>query len=396
MQTLSASTEDSYTDSPWRERGTYLGDCYVNMLLHPLLHHDLTLARRVVRLFAQSARPDGQLLGAVPSPVAHAEDFTLIWVLLLHEYWSATGDAALVEELWPTVRLVLSGRKFAVHGSGLWNADSCRQFIDWGVVKEERVGVANAVLNAFRIGALDRAVELAKAIKRDDDSASLSAETEALRKAYSGTLWLDDAGRFAAGVTSEGSMRTTAFHANILAYLFRIGTLAQQEQVERYVIERAKMNHKLGVVGGGGAGHAELYFMAYLLPALGEHGKFTLAESLIKEHLGPLVEMGYSTLPECFYMVSRRTGSWCHSWSGYPAVYLTRYVLGLRQVANGDPNHFVFHPLASAHISSASGVFPHAKGPIKVAWMRSRNGLSIEVDAPDGIRVEIKRESSIE
>lgn len=391
VATLSASTEDSYADSPWRERGTYLGDCYVNMLLHPLLHHDLTLARRVVRLFAQTATPDGQLLSAAPSFLAQAEDFTLIWVLFLHAYWSATGDATVVEELWPTVRLVLSGKKFALHRSGLWNADRCRQFIDWGVVKGERDGAANAVLNAFRIGALERAAELAKVINRDDDGALLHAEAQALRKVYSETLWLEDVGRFAAGLTPEGPMRSTALHANILAYLFRIGTPEQQEQVERYVIGRAKVNYELGLAGGGGAGHAELYFLAYLLPALGEHGQFDLAESLITEHLGPIVETGYSTLPECFSTPSRRTGSWCHSWSGYAAVYLTRYMLGLRQATKGNPDHFILQPAVSGHITHASGRVPHAKGLINVAWTRTGEGLVFKVDAPEGVVLEVAK-----
>ena len=387
VETLSASTEDSYTDSPWRERGTYLGDSYVNMLLHPLLHHDLTLARRVVRLFAQTATPDGQLLSAVPSFLAQAEDFTLIWVLLLHEYWSVSGDTALVEELWPTVRSVLSGKKFEIHSNGLWNADGCRQFIDWGVVTGEREGSANAVLNAFRIGALDRAVELAKVINHVEEGALLQSEALAMREAYSQTLWLGNAGRYAAALTPDGPMWTTAFHANILAYRFRIGTPAQQERVERYVIERAKLNHGLGLAGGSSAGHAELYFMAYLLPALGEHGHFALAESLIREHMAPLVETGHETLPECFSMVSRRSGTWCHSWSGYAAVYLTRYVLGLHQATNGEADHYVFQPRVSERITGASGSLPHAKGLIKVAWTRTREGLVFKVDAPEGVNV---------
>ena len=392
VETLSASTEDSYADSPWRERGTYLGDSYVNMLLHPLLHHDLTLARRVVRLFAQTVTVDGQMLGAVPSCLAFShEDFTLIWVLLLHTYWSVTGDKALVEELWPAVQSVLAGRKFAVHSSGLWNADRCRQFIDWGVVKEEREGAANAVLNAFRIGALDGAAELAKVIDRDDDGVLLHSEGQALRQAYSETLWLQDTGRFAAGLAPDGPMRSTAFHANILAYLFRIGTLEQQEQVERYVIGRAKVNYELGLAGGGGAGHAELYFLAYLLPALGEHGQFDLGESLIKEHLGTIIKTGYSTLPECFSTPSRRNGSWCHSWSGYPAVYLTRYMLGLRQTTKGNPDHFILQPLVSGHITQASGRVPHAKGLINVAWTRTGAGLVFKVDAPEGVVLEVAK-----
>ena len=127
------------------------------------------------------------------------------------------------------------------------------------------------------------------------------------------------------------------------------------------------------------------------MPALGEHGQFDLAESLITEHLGPIVETGYSTLPECFSTPSRRTGSWCHSWSGYAAVYLTRYMLGLRQATKGNPDHFILQPAVSGHITHASGRVPHAKGLINVAWTRTGEGLVFKVDAPEGVVLEVAK-----
>ncbi len=393
--TLVASTEDSYSDSPWRERGTYIGDAYVNVLLHPLLHHDLVVARRVIRLFAQAATPDGQMPCVVPACLALPhEDFTLIWVLMLHAFWSVTGDHALVEELWPTVRGVLAGRGHAVHASGLWNSDGRRLFIDWGVIPGEREGQANAVLNAFRIAALEHAAELASAMGHGAEESRLRQAAETLRAAFSRTLWLEGAGRFAAGLTADGPMQTTAVHANILAYRFNIGTPRQQACVERYVIEQTGRNYRRGLEQGPDAGYVELYFLAYLLPALGEHGHAALAEALMVEHLSPILAAGDRTLPESFRGRARSEGSRCHSWSGYPAVYLTRYLLGLRQATPGEPDHFIVDPRASEAITEAEGCLPHPKGLVRVAWQRTTNGLTYAVNAPEGVNVEMAQEKA--
>lgn len=389
-RTLVASTEDSYSDSPWRERGTYLGDCFVNAQLHPLIDPDLVVTRRAVRLFAQTLTPGGQLSCVVPASLTLPhEDFTLIWVLLLHAIWAETGDRALVEELWPVLRAVLAGRDHAIHASGLWNADGRRLYIDWGAVPTEREGRANGVLNAFRIAALDHAAELAGAIHREGEQQEFRDHAERLRTAFSRTLWLEAEGRFAAGLTAEGPMRTSAFHTNILAYRFNIGTPRQQEQVERYVLDRVLVNHSLGVAPGQQAGYADLYFMIYLLTALGEHGHVELAEALIREHYGPIVAKGEHTLPESFRAWTRVEGSRCHSWSGAPAVYLTRFMLGLRPSPGGDPDRFILAPRVSADITSASGTVPHARGPITLAWHRTDKGFSYNVVAPEGVHVEV-------
>ncbi len=391
-RTLIDSSEDSYSDSPWRERGTYIGDCYVNVRLHRLLHHDLTLSRRALRLFAQTATPDGQLFCVAPSWLARPhEDFTLVWVLMLREYWALTGDLALVEELWPVVTLILASPGIERHESGLWNADGRRLFIDWGVIREERQGPANACLNAFRIAALERAAELADRLNKSDEAARFRAECAELRRAFSERLWLPDEGRFAAALPRPGVAPTGAFHANILAYRFGIGTTEQLAAVEEYVIRKARGNYAQGLAGGQGSGHAELYFMAYLLPALAEHGRYELAENLILEHYGTIVDDGLDTLPECFCRWNSGVGSACHSWSGFPAVYATRYVLGLRQAEPGNPDRFVLDPQASPRISRAEGVFPHPRGPIRAAWRRRGASFEFSFDAPEGVTVAAAR-----
>ena len=80
QKTLEFSTEDTFCDSPWRERGTYLGDSYVQALSRLATGRDHRVVGRSLALFAQSQRPDGQMLCVAPSCLGepHA-DFSLIF-----------------------------------------------------------------------------------------------------------------------------------------------------------------------------------------------------------------------------------------------------------------------------------------------------------------------------
>ena len=80
-------------------------------------------------------------------------------------------------------------------------------------------------------------------------------------------------------------------------------------------------------------------------------------------------------------------GSLCHSWSAGGAIYSHRYVLGLRQLSNGQPDHWTIEPRATERFSFASG-WAHGLGQIRVSWKRSGGLYEVKVEAPEGVVVE--------
>lgn len=385
MRTLICSTDEAYCDCPWRERGSYIGDSFVNIHQNFILDSDTRVARRTLKLFALAQLPDGQLACCAPAWLRSPhEDFTLIWLLALRDYWAYTGDASLIDEVWDEVTKIWESPSWIRHESGLWNGSGKRLFIDWGALCSDRNGDANAVLNILRFGAANACASLAGAIGKHSEAAVFLDNARSVEKALIEHLWNPSEGRFRASLGSDDS----ALHANVLALYFGVGDALRRAAILEYLEPSLRDNFLRAIQRAPfGGGHLELYFFHYLLPALALNGRPDLAELLISEHYGLIQSHGFDTLPESLSMMRGRQGSRCHSWSGAAAVYAARYVLGIRPAEPGNPRRMVFAPVFHG-ITKASGRIAHPDGWIDVAWERgSEGGFQSRITAPPGVEV---------
>lgn len=381
LHTLVAATDEGYADCPWRERGSYIGDGYVNLHLHALLTPDFRIARRVLQVFGEAQLSNGQL-----PPVAPAwhrrphEDFTLIWLLSLRDYWALSGDASLLAEMWPRIERLWRSPVWEAGPEGLWNAHAGTAiFLDWGKLPCEVKGEANAVLNLFRLQAARMTAEMAGVLGREADRERFTKEATAVQTGLEAVLWDEAEGRFRASANAE----TPAVHANTLALRFGVGDPARLLQ---YLEPLLRRNLSHGIERGQHTGFLELYFFHYLLPALARNGRHDLAETMIREHYGFLQDLGYPTLNECFSRAHRNMGSCCHSWSGGAAIYLARYTMGFRQEEAGNRQDWVLDPV-SPSLDSAQCRFLHEDGPIAIEWEKAADGIRAKVSAPSTVRI---------
>jgi hypothetical protein len=378
VRTLQASTDEGYADCPWRERSSYIGDSLVDFHLNRLLTHDLSVASRTFDLFGKAQLPDGQLAACAPSWLRKQhDDFSLIWVQAVREFWAYTGDTAFPAAQWPVIQRLFASQTWKADADGLWDTTGRNAFIDWGVLQSEREGAGNAVMNIFRVAALRATAEMAEAIGRANEAADYTAEAARVAAALMARVWNQAEGRFNASIGAN----TPALHANILALRYGIGPAGP---ILAYLEPRLRENYRKGRQGPQFSGYAELYFFHYLLPALAEHQRGPLAETLIQEHYGFLKSLGYPTLTEGFHGAEKGIGSCCHSWSGAPAIYATEYILGLRLATPGNRDAYLLAPLASSH-AQAEGLLPHPRGPIRVRWKRRDERIAAQASVPPGV-----------
>ncbi len=323
--TLRASTEDAYCDSPWRERGLYLGDSYVQSRVELLLTTDTANARRALQLFAAGQFDDGQLPCVVPSwlGLPHG-DFTLIYPVWLHDFYAATGDASIVREALPAVdRLLASPTWQTSTHSILWDAtEANRLFIDWGVLQDARRYDENATLNAFRVRALQCAASLHDAAGDPAAADRYRAAADRVADAFRARLWLDGHGRFAGGTADGHPVTRDVLHPNLLALAFGLAPPEQEPRLAAYVLQRLEHNAEHAARGVPHDDFAELYFLTFAFQALHRLGRRDAADRLLRDHMSIMRDHAAPTLWECLHRGVRGRGSLCHAWSAAPLLHL--------------------------------------------------------------------------
>jgi hypothetical protein len=383
-RTLVSSANETYNDCPWRERGCYLDDTWISMQIQACLSGDLSVAKRCLELFAQAQSANGQFPACVPASLEQEyADFSLIWVLALHDYWRFTGDLEFVRQNSTAIVKLITSLSWNYSRDGLLDGHEVDLFVDWGIPKSERKGAGNTVLNIYFYAALKAAFRLLEAAGSFHKSLLrfIGGELDRMRRVICEKLWIAGEGRFAASLEESG----LALHANVLALQHDLG---HKNQVLDYLRPHLKANFRAATTQELHTGYLELAYFSKLLPSLAESGECALAEHLIKQHYGYVMENGFLTLPETMNAARTKQGSSCHSWSGSVLCYASRYILGLRPANVGAPDQMCFHPLTSSEIAGARGVVAHPLGDVEIVWERRADTIFAEIRAPKDLRIQ--------
>lgn len=107
-RTLTYCMHDHYEDCPWREQGQYTMDGRTEMLLGYLAFKETALPRSA--LLTMSYRRTSLGVFPITSPCAtelSIPTFSLIYPLLVQDYWEHSGDLSLVKEVYPRMKGVV-------------------------------------------------------------------------------------------------------------------------------------------------------------------------------------------------------------------------------------------------------------------------------------------------
>lgn len=393
VRTLNSSLDDVWADSPWREQGCYLGDSLVQFHAHCCLSADMRLPRRILRLWAQGQREDGQLPCVVPAHMTRAHpDFTLLYVRFVRDFWAHTGDVELVEELWPTIERILKSPTWRCHSDGLISTDGGPLFIDWSVRKSSREG-RSAVLNLLFYQACQNAAELQRAIGRA--GSEWTARAMELHRSITHQLWSDKDCSFVPTILDDGErVAGECLHANALGFSLGIIPLQHTERFLQKLLSALSNNAKKIISHRESqpthprspSGQIEPYFLFYLLEALCESGRDRAADNIVRDTWGVMKDCGSDTMWESIVQSYFKEGSLCHSWSTAPLVYASRQILGVTQPVPGAPDIVKICPKPHG-LHSATGVLPHRRGDLRISWQVKGGALVVRLSVPEGVQV---------
>ncbi len=378
-RTLRVCSEDSYTDTPFRERGLYAGDALPEYGITLATTGDSRLMKRSLMLFQDMYRDnmiDGKEEGL--------NDFVLKTLLELDWYYQVTGDIEFLKALYPNYHSLMQHIMSKKNQQGYYSTR--KVFIEWTRIDKKADLTAYQVLLArsFKIMA-----DLAAVLGHQEEALLYSSEADRLRSVINELFWDPEVQVYHDGFKNGEAIDHHYPISSVYPMLFDLCTDAQKESIISYLeielqdIGEEARNRKISPYGS-----------FYLFAALYKEGLANLAEQFMIQYWSRMIHQGDDTSWENFDIGGEKQngqGTASHAWSGHPTFFLSSEVLGVKLGFNHDFDRNVIEIMPQSEtLSWARGTVPHHAGPVHVDWKIIGDRLLMDVQIPADVEYIVR------
>jgi hypothetical protein len=321
------------------------------------------------------------------------EDRACEWVAGIRRYYDATGDTALLREIWPAVAAQMEYFLERRTPRGLVRG---RDWVVWGNPLGYITG-ETTTLNVFVQRALADAAFIGGIVGEKETAAKLSKAATNLAQAINSVLWDENSGSYFSGYFDEKDERAehmgiggkqkiplpvtdhrtpTTLHANVFALDRGVVPDNRRQRVLRKMLEQ---QHSLK-----GGEVMIYYYVAKLLYGLDRATLDTRVLQLWRSNWPAMVNSPW----ECSWE-SLGGGSRAHCYGMFPGYFLSAYVLGVRRDGPVWNQHLVIEPRLG-DLERAEGVVVTEFGPVPVSWKRRNRELAFRFEVPKGIKAMLR------
>ena len=369
-RTLRVCSEDSYTDTPFRERGLYAGDAVPEYAITLATSGDSRLLKKSLLLF-QDMYKEEMTTG---SENRH-NDFILKTLLNLYWYYKYTNDKEFTEKLYSNYKTYLDFIENNKNKKGYYKAG--KVFLEWTQIPKTSDLTA---YQALLVGTFQIMEELAIDFGHTKDANIFSARARNLKKSINNNFWDKDKKAFFDGFTKGSKID---HHYPISSYyplLFNIVDEDRKQQIIDFLdielLDIGKETRKRKTTP---------YSSFYLFSALYQNGEAALSERFMKQYWSRMIFEGDDTSWEHFD-IDNNDGTASHAWSGHPTYFLSTEVLGVKLgFNNGFSRDTILIQPQTENITWAKGVVPHPTGEIKIDWKIQGNNLIFNLEVPKDV-----------
>ncbi|WP_070000409.1 alpha-L-rhamnosidase-related protein [Cellulosilyticum sp. I15G10I2] len=321
LKTLHDCMQSVFEDGPKRDRRLWIGDLRLQASANYFTFKNYDLVKRCLYLFAGLTQNEGRV-GACLFIEPHMLvddtallDYSLFFISCLHDYYEATRDRAILEELWPVAykQAVLSLRELDEAGvvkdrEGFW------AFIDWHKDLNKQ-GAVQGVL----IYTLKQASKMAEELGCLEEVQLLDTYIKQASKGTLQKLWDEEQGFFISGKDRQISWATQVWMV--------LADVLEQQENEALLDRLFEKNPKINMVTP--------YMNHHLVEALILNGRKEKALEIMKSYWGEMIKDG----ADCFWELynpedkkespygSNIINSYCHAWSCTPTYFIRKYFI---------------------------------------------------------------------
>lgn len=365
---MQMDAHETYADCPYYEELQYAGDTRLELLCTYVMTRDERLARKALRMFDASRRPDGLTQSRFPCRVLQViAPFALWWVGMVRDYAFWRGDAAVVAELMPGVRQTLEAFRRSVGPDGLLRAPAGWNTLDWVPAWEAGIppgGVdgLSGLMNWQLVYTLALAADLEARLGEAELAARYARQARELADRATEAFW-DEARGLLADDTARAQFSE---HTQCMAILSGALPPELRERVGA------------GLLRGEGMERTTVYFSHYLFEAYRELGRADAMFGRLDLWLD-LAERGF----RCPVEMPEPSRSDCHAWGSHPLYHFFATVLGVRPAGLGFREVELRPQLGP--LTRASGTLVHPAGEIAAALRVEDGALRGRVALPAGV-----------
>jgi alpha-L-rhamnosidase len=306
--------------------------------------------------------------------------YTMLWLQTLMNYYDATGDKALVEELAPEVHALLDRTAGYVGKNGIVSEAPSYLFMDWVDIggfpaHHPPAVIGQGYLTAFYYRGLAEGIRVAELTGNDARKAQYADLRTKLADAYNQELWNEGKGLYRDGKPFQTSVKpvpqilpadkqieTFSVQNNALAVLYDLAPADRQQEIMTQAMATKPLN-------------VRPYFMHFVLGAIAHAGLFdTYTLQALR---------GWKIVPETqTFREMGDDGDYSHGWIATPLYQMSARVLGILPTGPGYET-FAIRPMLG-DLAFAKGQVPTPHGLVKVDWQRQDDQLTLAVTVPPG------------
>ncbi len=380
-RTARLCAHDAYMDTPYWERLQYVGDTRIQTLISYTNAGDDRLAREAIEAFHASLLPEGITQSRYPSRHLQViQNFSLLWIGMVHDYWFYRNDPEFVREQIPAIRSELSYFRARLSADGLPAMKHWWLFVDWakGFEGGDSPATADGVSAAgslFYLEALRNAAELEAALGDPGLAREDAAEADRVQKTIFARFWSPSEQLIA----DTPELQHFSQQANALAVWLDVIPRDQQADVMTRIYSATDPGFHASRPLPKEMSVASSYFRFYLTRALVHAG---LGNRYI-ETLGPwrtMLSNGLTTWAE----QPEPTRSDSHAWSAHPNIDLLATVAGITPAVPNFAAVEIAPRLGPLHHLTAT--YPSPRGEIAAEYTVKDSGVSAQLNLPEGLK----------
>ena len=375
-RTQRVNMTDAYIDA-WREQAQWWGDARVQFANHQHMHADDRLLARGVGQIARQRTANGLTYGHAPT-IAHTcvlPDFSLVWLLTLHDHWWQTGSPDLAVRHRGDAERVLAYFDGEGRGrDGLLRYDPRYWlFLDWADVPREGTPT---LLNLWHVHALGLLARTYRAAGEDAFAEELMDRESAAACRLRERLFDEGRGLWRDGLDETGRPRETfGTHAQSLASLAGFETTPPMRTRVAEAVLRRETDPR----------EPSCFWITYVFEAASRLGMGEKVIECIRERWRPMVRQG-STF-EVWTPTAAESRS--HAWAAHPLHHLPRLAGGVVQSAAGWAETDFAPLLGAAGLTRVRAAVPTPRGRIDAAWSRDGDAYDVCLTLPDGVAARV-------